>query len=159
MSNNNKLTKGFTIIEVMIVLAIAGLILAVVLIAIPQLQKNQRNEARKNVLSRLSAEVNNYVGNNEGEVPTDDNDADTGFTGGFFDRYIDDAPAGTFDKPGGGDFDYQNFSGGDVDQDQIQYAEAHVCDGERPTSTGANDRNFAIVVGLEGGASFCVDNQ
>lgn len=160
MSNyyKTKIRSGFTIIEVMIVLAIAGLILAVVLVAIPQLQKNQRNESRKSVLARISAEVNNYIGNNEGQVPTNDSDTATGFTTGFKNRYIDDAPAGTFDKPGGGAYEYLDFSG-DIELDEIHYAEASVCKGEIPTTTGANNRNFAIAVGLEGGASYCVDNQ
>lgn len=161
MSNTpkTKVQSGFTIIEVMIVLAIAGLILAVVLVAIPQLQKNQRNESRKSVLARISAEVNNYIGNNEGQVPTNGNDSATGFTTGFYSRYIEDAPAGTFDKPGGGEYDFLDYGEGDIGLDQIQYAEASVCQGEVPTSDGANNRNFAIVVGLEGGASYCVDNQ
>jgi prepilin-type N-terminal cleavage/methylation domain-containing protein len=100
MSTMKKIRKssGFTIIEVMIVLAIAGLILAVVLVAIPQLQKNQRNEARRSVLARISAEVNNYIGNNEGAVPTNGS-GDRAFTDGFLERYIENAPAGTFDKP------------------------------------------------------------
>ena len=34
--------SGFTIVEVMIVLAIAGLILAIVFIAVPALQRNAR---------------------------------------------------------------------------------------------------------------------
>ena len=65
----NKLQKGFTIIEVMIVLAIAGLILVVVLIAIPQLQRNQRNQARQSVASRIVTEINNFAGNNNGDLP------------------------------------------------------------------------------------------
>lgn len=96
----NKLTKqkGFTIIEVMIVLAIAGLILVVVLIAIPQLQRNQRNEQRRSVASRIVAEINNYAGNNNGVYPVASNvgaaasdaknfgQASAGF--GFFNRYL-----------------------------------------------------------------------
>ncbi len=159
MSKMSKITKssGFTIIEVMIVLAIAGLILAVVLVAIPQLQKNQRNEARRSVLARISAEVNNYIGNNEGAVPSNGNGA-TGFTDGFQTRYIDNAPAGTFDKPGGGPYEFSDYSGGTVELDNIYYAEGGTCEGELPSGTGTG-RNFAIAVGLEGGASYCVDNQ
>lgn len=44
---------GFTIIEVMIVLAVAGLIMAIVLVAIPQLQRSQRNTSRKDTLGRI----------------------------------------------------------------------------------------------------------
>ena len=43
-----KREEGFTIIEVLIVLAIAGLILLIVFLAIPALQRNSRNTQRKN---------------------------------------------------------------------------------------------------------------
>lgn len=66
----NKSQKGFTIIEVMIVLAIAGLILVMVLIAIPQLQRNQRNTARQNDASRLATSVSRWTANNSGTVPS-----------------------------------------------------------------------------------------
>lgn len=62
--------RGFTIIEVLIVLAIAGLILVIVLIAVPQLQRNQRNEARKNDAARVATSVSNWVANNNGQVFT-----------------------------------------------------------------------------------------
>jgi prepilin-type N-terminal cleavage/methylation domain-containing protein len=70
MLSNRKLTKdgGFTIIEVMIVLAIAALILVVVLVAIPQLQRNQRNSARQNEASRILVSVQNWSANNNGAV-------------------------------------------------------------------------------------------
>ena len=40
--------KGFTIIEVVLVLAIAGLIFAMVFIALPALQRSQHDQSRKN---------------------------------------------------------------------------------------------------------------
>jgi len=49
-----KRTEGFTIIEVLIVLAIAGLILLIVFIAVPALQRNARNTQRKNDIAGLS---------------------------------------------------------------------------------------------------------
>ncbi len=61
--------EGFTIIEVLIVLAIAALILVIVLIAIPQLQRNQRNTARKNDVSRIATTVNEFQSNNNGGIP------------------------------------------------------------------------------------------
>jgi prepilin-type N-terminal cleavage/methylation domain-containing protein len=162
----NRLLKkgqsGFTIIEVMIVLAIAGLIMVVVLVAIPQLQKNQRNEARRNVTARISAEISNYIGNNGGEIPTEDANTATGFTGGFKVRYIDNAPAGTFDAPGGGSYVYDLYDEGspEVAENEIRYSEGAICSGEAATNgNGANARNFALLVGLEGGAIFCVDNR
>ena len=47
LQNLKKRNQGFTIIEVMIVLAIAGLIMLIVFLAVPALQRNQRNTARK----------------------------------------------------------------------------------------------------------------
>ena len=65
-----KENKGFTIIEVMIVLAIAGLIILIVLLAIPALQRNSRNTAIKNDASALAAGVNEFGSNNDGRQPT-----------------------------------------------------------------------------------------
>ena len=56
--------RGFTIIEVMIVLAIAALILLVVFLAVPALQRSQRNNARKSEASRMAASVVSFTSNN-----------------------------------------------------------------------------------------------
>ena len=56
--NDNK--KGFTIIEVVLVLAIAGLIFAMVFIALPALQRSQRDQSRKNDVSTVAAAINNW---------------------------------------------------------------------------------------------------
>jgi prepilin-type N-terminal cleavage/methylation domain-containing protein len=60
---------GFTIIEVLIVLAIAGLIMLVVFLAVPALQRNSRNTQRKNDVSGLLGAVSEYVNNNGGALP------------------------------------------------------------------------------------------
>ena len=52
--------KGFTIIEVVLVLAIAGLIFAMVFIALPALQRSQRDHSRKNDISTVAAAINNW---------------------------------------------------------------------------------------------------
>jgi len=58
VNKDNK--KGFTIIEVVLVLAIAGLIFAMVFIALPALQRNQRDQSRKNDASTVAAAINNW---------------------------------------------------------------------------------------------------
>ncbi|HYH75160.1 MAG TPA: type II secretion system protein [Candidatus Saccharimonadales bacterium] len=70
LNNIKKRNEGFTIIEVLIVLAIAGLILLVVFLAVPALQRNSRNTQRKTDVSNTLAAVSEYVGNNSGNVPT-----------------------------------------------------------------------------------------
>ena len=62
--------KGFTIIEVLIVLAIAGLIMVVVFLAVPALQRNGRNTAIKNDASAIVAGVSEFSSNNDGQIPT-----------------------------------------------------------------------------------------
>lgn len=65
-----KESKGFTIIEVLIVLAIAGLIMAVVLIAIPGLQRSQANTAAKTDATHIVAALTDFVSNNNGSLPS-----------------------------------------------------------------------------------------
>src|SRR5438309_1368898 len=70
MINYKQKGKGFTIIEVLIVLAIAGLILAIVFLAVPALQRNSRNTQRKADISSILSGLNEYVTNNRGTFPT-----------------------------------------------------------------------------------------
>lgn len=63
-----KSTKGFTLIELVIVLAIAALILAGVLIAVGGAQRSQRDTARKNIAGRLASAIANFQSNNDGTV-------------------------------------------------------------------------------------------
>ena len=69
-TQTKKLTKGFTIIEVLIVLAIAGLILAIIFLAVPALQRNSRNTALRGDAANTLAGVNEFIANNNGQMPT-----------------------------------------------------------------------------------------
>jgi prepilin-type N-terminal cleavage/methylation domain-containing protein len=69
LTNLKKRTEGFTIIEVMIVLAIAGLIMLIVFLAVPALQRNSRNTQRKNDASAVLSAVGEFVGNSNGTLP------------------------------------------------------------------------------------------
>ena len=64
----SKNKRGFTIIEVVLVLAIAGLIFLMVFIALPALQRSQRDTQRRNDYSMLSTAVTSYISNNGGKV-------------------------------------------------------------------------------------------
>ncbi len=69
-SKVNKSASGFTIIEVLIVLAIAGLILLIVFLAVPALQRNSRNTAIKNDVQNVVGGVAEYQGANNGSMPS-----------------------------------------------------------------------------------------
>jgi len=62
--------RGFTIIEVVLVLAIAGLIFLMVFIALPNMQRSQRDTQRRNDYAALSAGLVQYMTNNNGKMPT-----------------------------------------------------------------------------------------
>jgi prepilin-type N-terminal cleavage/methylation domain-containing protein len=70
MQQFNDQQQGFTIIEVLVVLAIAGLIMVVVFLAVPNLQRSQRNNARKSDANNLLQNLSEYIGNSNGSLPT-----------------------------------------------------------------------------------------
>ncbi len=61
--------KGFTIIEVSLVLAIAGLIFLMVFVALPQLQRQQRDSRRRDDILSFLETVKKYQTNNRGALP------------------------------------------------------------------------------------------
>lgn len=78
---NRKSSEGFTIIEVMIVLAIAGLIMLIVFMAVPALQRNSRNTQRKNDVSSILGAVSEYQSNHNGSLPITSGTFSGAFTG------------------------------------------------------------------------------
>lgn len=57
---------GFTLIEIVLVLAIAGLILVIVFLAVAGAQRSQRNNARKDYTNRFVAAITDDAGNHDG---------------------------------------------------------------------------------------------
>lgn len=69
LKQKNNSRRGFTIIEVVLVLAIAGLIFLMVFLALPALQRSQRDTERRNKLGEFRTQVVQYQSNNRGRVP------------------------------------------------------------------------------------------
>ncbi len=61
--------KGFTIVETLIVLAIAALILMIVLIAVPDLQRSAQNSNIRTDAQNIASAIQTYEGNNQGLLP------------------------------------------------------------------------------------------
>ncbi|MDO4868441.1 MAG: type II secretion system protein [bacterium] len=93
--NKIQTKKGFTIIEVVLVLAIAGLIFLMVFLALPALQRSQRDTQRKNDASRLRAAVTDYTSNNRGSLPW----AGANLKSDFISKYITTDQTSTFNDP------------------------------------------------------------
>lgn len=126
MSKNNK--KGFTIIEVVLVLAIAGLIFLMVFIALPALQRSQRNTQRGNDISRFLTAANDYQTNNSNKTPFA-----TGKLADFTIKYIDD----TCTKKS--ETEVENCGDQFTDPDGTQYIWAAVQDAD---SSKADDQSL-----------------
>ena len=132
--------NGFTIIEVVLVLAIAGLIFLAVFIALPQLQRSQRDSTRKSDVGRLIAGINQYTANEGNGIPPASAAAmETAvITGG----YVDDFGA------------YTIGAGAPSSEDEVQYLPSAECVGVVATA-GASNRAYAVVVGQENGPNYC----
>ena len=174
--------KGFTIIEVVLVLAIAGLIFLMVFIALPALQRSQRNTQRRQDLSRIKAAVESYKANNRNDLPFKKNGSTVEFDVNFAERYLDSGcgamanESGIYKATGTcGD----QFSDPDGDAYNMGYmgipsrsgratptgfdrtiwfVTAGKCDGESAIAA-SGDKSYALMYVLEGGSIACLDNQ
>ncbi len=158
LSNKINRAKGFTIIEVMIVLAIAGLIMVVVLIAVPQLQRSQRDSTRQSVVNRMSTELGTYASNNNGKFPFAGQELDNEFIA----RYITDKVE--LKNPQTGDEYELLLATAIADEptaDQIMIYPGASCEGENAEGTlSTSSRQYAAVVQLERANIFyCIDNN
>ncbi len=179
MTTKNK--KGFTIIEVVLVLAIAGLIFLMVFIALPALQRSQRNTQREDDISRFLTAISDYQTNNSGKTPFQNKDE-----GGFTKRYIDDKCTvdasdarkvtasscdAQFTDPDGTQYEWSvndtalasggtaTVTGTDVDHKIYVYQAAGCGSTEGSVEYYAGARNVALLYVEEGGAVICNDNH
>ena len=145
MTKNLKRQEGFTIIEVLIVLAIAGLILLIVFLAVPALQRNSRNTQRRTEISRYAGAVSEWAANRNGALPAAAADLTTAGTGvtALANMSFLTPPttvtvaAASVTNPG--------------DVSTFIYVPGTVCNGTtgNATSTGASSRQFTILYSTE----------
>jgi prepilin-type N-terminal cleavage/methylation domain-containing protein len=164
--NIRKKEKGFTIIEVVLVLAIAGLIFLMVFIALPALQRSQRDAQRKNDLSRLNTALASYSSNNRGALPDNASPATSwNGTAGFIGRYVTTA-GDTFVDPSGNPYVLTNMSSTDptstikdfdAASPNIYVTTEASCNGESLTLK-QGPRKVAFQMKLEGSGVACVNN-
>lgn len=165
--------RGFTIIEVVLVLAIAGLIFLMVFLALPALQRGQRDTQRKDDLSRIATQINNYQSSNRGRIPATTGSTTIVSSGtGFVTKYLGGtgATAGSeyLDPTTGTGYAF-TLTTNPPGQGQIYYQTGALCgpDGTVGTSSSSTldnktptGRNYVLVVYLENqSAPYCVDNR
>lgn len=145
--------KGFTIIEVVLVLAIAGLIFLMVFIALPALQRSQRDGQRRDDVSKFVSQLTQYSTNNRGSLPGNNDMAS------FLTTYMKTG-AGEFNDPTSGNaYTVRADTAAELNLDlgEIQYARARKCDGEKVGTTNEGNRQAAVRIKLEGSGYFCQD--
>ena len=154
MNTKNNSKRGFTIIEVVLVLAIAGLIFLIVFLAVPALQRSQRDTQRRNDAGRMLTLLGNYQSNNKGAFPS--------ATGQ--DAFITNYVKGELNSPSSGSaytFSWTRNANANyaTDTDTMQIALGAKCDpgNSRASTSGAGGRNMAVIVPLEGGGAYCTD--
>lgn len=157
--------RGFTIIEVSLVLSIAGLIFLMVFVALPALQRNQRDAQRREDVMTYLEQLNRYTTNNRGALPTN--------WGSFMDTYFN---KGHSDPSGGDKYGYEVVDcGASVGLDErctakeidalhasdfpykdytFLIVKQATCDEDVPIKT-ASPRTVAILYRLEGGGVYC----
>ncbi|NCU40523.1 type II secretion system protein [Candidatus Saccharibacteria bacterium] len=155
--------KGFTIIEVVLVLAIAALIFLVVFLAVPALQRSQRDTQRRSDIGRLQTAITNYAGNHQGGLPTAAMLLDT-TASGFVSKYMTSV-GDKWGDPKVGTYTITNTAGGilisaawNETTSNVNYLTNAKCNDDGTVTTGLGNRQFAIQIVLENNDLYCLGN-
>ena len=169
LKQNSK--KGFTIIEVVLVLAIAGLIFLMVFVAFPSLQRSRNDSQRQQDLNRALTAAMNYQRTHNGNIPN--------FDAEFINNYLKVA-GDTFQDPTGTEYKFYKTKTGNQEgigdcgstsgdcspgvQAVGNFAPGFIiavknakCDGEKTVYANGNNK-FAILMKLEGAGVACYNN-
>ena len=156
-----KARAGFTIIEIVLVLAVAGLIILMVFVALPALQRSQRDTARKNDISRLVSAITDYKTNNRGRAPFATSGQSRNLASGS-------GSGASFADPLGSEYQFVRQLDGGAGSGQILVTPGGRCDGDAPSgsgggtgglssSAGLGSRSGAVRIKLEGGGQHCAE--
>ena len=147
--------RGFTMIEIVLVLGIAGLIMMAIFIILPSVQRNERDTERREDMSIPLKAIKDYQSNNRGALPTDWNSFRTKYLGSDFidpdgtTYTLRPTPCNATVNAG----DCQDNS--KITMDHIIYIiQGAACDGEKAIRV-ENPRRIAAVYKLEGGGFYC----
>ena len=176
---DNMRKYGFTIIEVVLVLGIAGLIFLMMMIALPALQRQQRDTKRKEDIDSLISNIKKYQTNNRGTLPINSVDNSNNWKS-FEEKYMKDG----FEDPSSGEpyklsvyncegsvdntcsdgeaksavesaisssFEDNNFN--------LYIITSAKCAGDESKGVikSSNPRKYAVIYKLEGGGLYCQD--
>ncbi|MBQ3465096.1 type II secretion system protein [Candidatus Saccharibacteria bacterium] len=177
--------EGFTIIEVALVLAIAGLIFLMVFIALPAVQRTQRDAKRRDDIGTLLTAIQKYQSNNRGALPDTGTSSITvnwssigtspaaGSWGSLYKSFLGESfadPKGTnytlvakmCGVPAGQECsgDINSVEGKTFNENayKIYIAVGAICDGSKAVGSN-NPRRAAAVYKMEGAGAYCANTQ
>lgn len=158
--------KGFTIIEVMIVLAIAGLIMLIVFLAVPALQRSARNTQRKNDAGNLASAVSTWISNNNGSVPgmetgtyasatctTDMGTIVQGIKLGYYTNTSVSCGASSGLIPTACTSTGTGCTTPKIGTENIVFVAGDTCSGNTPTNSNATTRSYVLLYEVETGGT------
>lgn len=148
LSKLKKDEKGFTIIEVMIVLAIAGLILLIVFLAVPALQRNSRNTQRNSEGAKVAASASECLNNRNGQASGCSTAASIAWSASEYQQLTTSPSISvTATAP----------AGPSTSKASIWFGHACLADGSNwDTTASTNSRAYAVVFKLEPNVTKCV---
>ena len=163
VSKGKSCKSGFTIVETTLVIAIAGLIFLMVFIALPAVNRVQRDTQRRDQMAKILTKIKDYQTNNRGALPS--NWAE------FYSAYL---PG--LEDPLGGGYELKkvdcgtNYAGGECTNNVLTNIDSATFSGERTmyvieqaTCNGEKvirsnqARKVALLYKLESGGAACLN--
>jgi prepilin-type N-terminal cleavage/methylation domain-containing protein len=145
--------QGFTIIEVVIVLVIGAIIMLMVFLIVPYLQRTQRDARRQQAARSYITAAEQWATNHQGNYPANAAEGQA-----VVDDYID---GNEIDEPTTNNPMVIAFNVGQPAQGTLNYRTNAQCgagaNANRSVAGGGNGR-IAVTVFQENGVSFCVAN-
>ncbi len=162
-------SKGFTLIEVVLVLAIGGLIFLLAFLAFQQVSRNRRDTQRRADVHKVVAELENYK-TNTGDYPADGghwafgSPGGVGFTSTFIPQYMG---GDKFKDPSGHRYLEEGniankpapnleYAGSGLIYWPMQYGKNQKCSG---ADFIPQQGSVAVKIKLESGAVYCRSTQ
>ena len=137
MKQLRKKQSGFTLIEVVLVLAIGALIILMALLAFNGASRSRRDTARTDAAGQMVAALEQYAANNSGSYPA--NVAAASFSANIKDPKTNSAPV----------------DGTATSDTKLVYAPTYKCNGTALAS--GNTGGYAITYKQESGLTVCKD--
>lgn len=152
MRNYLKNKQGFTLIELVIVLAIAALILAGVLVAVTGAQKARRDTQRKDDMGKIASYLEQYASNHGGDYPNSSATLSTFVSTYVTGNNLKDPSAGTYTMS-------YTSPAAPGSLATINYQVNFTCpSGGGAAVSGGGNRRYAMTTTLESGDIYCTGN-